>query len=229
MSLSCLAPVSAWARGHGCLGVGSSAVATFLPLPVPCRRVTLSGRMAPPMTTTTGTAASPTTASTPSRRRRTACRSGTGPAAVSTACGAQGRAECCLHANKFQLLLGLFWRGCWQGGDLHFKSLLLLFSLFLCRKGCFLYKHINTHTHMLSLCLQPISSPRAGEHHSRESLNLVKDQILSSPPPTRGLLQNPSLRHHPVPHSHHGLLLKHSKALSMLQAKTLKALNLVPH
>lgn len=228
MSLGCLAPISAWARGHGCLGLGSSAVATFLPLPVPCRRVTSSGRMAPPTTITTGTAASPTTASTPSRRRRTACRSGTGPAAVSAARGAQGRAECSLHVNKFQLLLGLFWRGCWQSGDLHFKSLLLLFSLFLCREGCFLYKH--THTHMLSLCLQPISSPRAGgEHHFRESLNLVKGQILSSLPPTHGLLQNPSLGQCPLPHSHHRHLLKHSEALPVPQAKTLKALNLNPH
>ena len=93
----------------GCLGTGSeghcSAVAA--PLPVPHRRVTLSGQTAPPMTTTTGMAASPMTASTPSQRRRTVYRSGTGPAAVSTV--VRGHTESCLHANKFcPLLLVLF-------------------------------------------------------------------------------------------------------------------------
>lgn len=89
----------------GCLGTGSeghcSAVAA--PLPVPHRKVTLSGQTALPMTTTTGMAASLMTASTPSQRRRTVYRCGTGPAAVSTA--VQGHTESYLHANKFCLLL----------------------------------------------------------------------------------------------------------------------------
>lgn len=78
-----------WGWGWGLHGIGpptlcshSFVVTAFFLLPH-VRRVTLSGQMAPPMTTTTGMAASLMMGSTPSRRRRTVCRSGTDTAVVS--------------------------------------------------------------------------------------------------------------------------------------------------